>query len=165
MPSRSRTHNTNNEPSGDRTGIDLLPVDPATRRGRLRRGGPRTPLPLLPLIAVGAGIGIAYVSQTAHATQSTYRATTLAAQQQVLRTEDAQLADELARLESSERIVAAAQTLGMRPASSWAYVASQPVRVLPVSSSPELAASSGDALRQLLAALNGVAASAATTTP
>ena len=65
--------------------VDRLPVDVPARYARLRRGGPRTPLPLVPLIAIGAGIGIAYVSQSAHATQATYQASNLASQQQQLR--------------------------------------------------------------------------------
>ena len=40
----------------------------APERVRTRRGGPRAPLPLLPLIGLCAGIGIAYVAQTAHIT-------------------------------------------------------------------------------------------------
>ena len=96
--------------------VDRLPVDVPARYARLRRGGPRTPLPLVPLIAIGAGIGIAYVSQSAHATQATYQASNLASQQQQLRGQAGQLNDELARLESSERIVSAAQQLGMRDA-------------------------------------------------
>ena len=80
-------------------------------------------MPLLPLIAVAAGVGIAYVSQTAHSTQATYHVATLTTEQQQLRAQDQRLGDDLARLESSERIVAAAQRLGMRPASSWTYVA------------------------------------------
>ena len=156
VPSRQTKFNASAR-AGDDHDVDLLPVEPSARRSRLRRGGPRTPLPLLPLIAVGAGIGIAYVSQTAHATQSTYRATSLSAQQQHLHTEYLQLSDELARLQSSERIVSAAQHLGMRPASSWAYIASQPVQVLPTSSPQLTATSGGDALQQLVAALSGAA--------
>jgi cell division protein FtsL len=155
VPSRQSKFNASARADAGRD-VDLLPVEPSARRSRLRRGGPRTPLPLLPLIAVGAGIGIAYVSQTAHATQSTYRATSLAAQQQHLHTEYLQLSDELARLQSSARIVSAAQHLGMRPASSWAYIASNPVQVLPTSP-PQLTATSGDALQQLVAALSGAA--------
>src|SRR5689334_1282660 len=34
------------------SGADALPVEPGARRVRTRRGGPRTPLPLLPVIAV-----------------------------------------------------------------------------------------------------------------
>ncbi|HYL70910.1 MAG TPA: FtsL-like putative cell division protein [Candidatus Dormibacteraeota bacterium] len=151
MPRRNQRSNQR-----PRAAADLLPVEPSTRRSRLRRGGPRTPLPLLPLITVGAGIGIAYVSQTAHATSSTYQASTLSAQQQHLRTEYLQLRDELARLQSSERIVAAAQQLGMRPASSWAYVAAHAQPVLPPDSA-QLTATSGDALQQLLTALRAVA--------
>lgn len=93
-----------------------------SRRTRLRRGGPRTPLPLLPLIAALAGVGVAYVAQSAHATEATYRAASLTQDNQQLRGQDAQLGDELARLESGERIVAAAQQLGMRPATHWSYV-------------------------------------------
>jgi cell division protein FtsL len=135
-----------------------LPVEPAAPRSRLRRGGPRTPLPLIPLITIAAGIGIAYVSQSAHATQSTYTATTLSAQQQHLIAENRQLADELARLQASERIVAAAQQLGMQPASSWTYVTDRPAQVLPAASQAA-SVSSGDALQQLLAALTAVSAS------
>jgi cell division protein FtsL len=136
-----------------------LPLEPGARRTRLRRGGPRTPIPLLPVIAVAAGIGIAYVSQTAHATQSTYEASSLAAQHQQLQAQDQQLGDELARLRSSERIVAAAQTLGMQPADQWAYVASKPVQVLPGSPAPQLSrAATTSALQQLVAALSGVSA-------
>jgi cell division protein FtsL len=155
VPSRQSKNNASARAGAGRD-VDLLPIEASGRRSRLRRGGPRTPLPLLPLIAVGAGIGIAYVSQTAHATQSTYRAANLTAQQQHLNTEYVQLSDELARLQSSERIVAAAQHLGMRPASSWAYIASHPVQVLP-SVPPQLTAMSGDALQELVAALSGAA--------
>jgi cell division protein FtsL len=114
-------------------------------------------VPLLPLITVAAGIGIAYVSQTAHATKATYEVSRLSADQQRLRTQDRQLRDELARLQSSERIVAAAQQLGMEPASTWAYVASNPVHVLPVATQARVdLARDTDALRQLIAALSGV---------
>ena len=58
-------------------GVDDVPFEPLVRRLRIRRGGPRTPLPLLPVIAVAAGIGIAYVNQTAHVTTATYQATRL----------------------------------------------------------------------------------------
>jgi hypothetical protein len=137
--------------------VDHLPVDAPPRRTRLRRGGPRTPLPLLPLIAVAAGIGIAYVSQTAHATQATYQAGTLAAIQQQLRGQDDQLGNELARLQSSARIVAAAQQLGMRQADRWAYIAAHPVPVLPATPAPQLAGTAGNAaVQQLVAALSGI---------
>jgi cell division protein FtsL len=134
-----------------------VPLDEApTRRTRLRRGGPRTPLPLLPLIAALAGVGVAYVSQSAHSTQATYQATTLAQQNQQLRSQASQLGDELARLESAERIVSAAQQLGMRPAGHWSYVNAQlkPVVDLPA---PLLAtqARSADPLQQLVAAIGG----------
>jgi len=132
-------------------------MDPdQARRSRLRRGGPRTPLPLLLLIAVAAGVGIAYVNQSAHATSATYGAARLSAEQQRLRTQDQQLGDQVARLESAERLVAAAQQLGMRPAGSWTYVQAQPVAVVPAPARAQQASSSGDsALRQFLAALSG----------
>ena len=64
---------------------DALPLSaPHQRRDRRRRGGPRTPLPLLPVIAVCAGIGLAYVSQTAQATQANYDQTSLIHEQQQL---------------------------------------------------------------------------------
>jgi hypothetical protein len=134
-----------------------VPLDETpTRRTRLRRGGPRTPLPLLPLIAALAGVGVAYVSQSAHSTQATYQAGALAEQNQQLRGQAAQLGDDLARLESAERIVAAAQKLGMRPAGHWSYVDAQlkPVVDLPA---PLLATAPGsdDPLQQFVAAVGG----------
>ena len=100
------------------------------RQSRLRRRGPRTPIPLLGVIAVAAGIGVAYVNQTARATQETYQATSLQAEQQQLAAENGKLGDQLSRLEASERIVAAAQSLGMKPAGSWTYIAAAPVPVI-----------------------------------
>lgn len=99
-------------------------------RNRQRRGGPRTPLPLLPVIAVCCGIAVAYVSQTAHATQATYEATQLGQEQQDLRNQDQKLGDELDRLRSGARIVAAAQSLGMRPAGQWDSATAQPLQVV-----------------------------------
>src|ERR1700731_4130782 len=103
-------------------GVDDVPFEPVVRGLRIRRGGPRTPLPLLPVIAVAAGIGIAYVNQTAHVTTATYQATRLASQKQQLVAQNSQLNAELSRLESSERIIAAAQEMGMRPAAKWGFV-------------------------------------------
>jgi hypothetical protein len=118
-------------PADDLAGVPLDEAPP--RRTRLRRGGPRTPLPLLPLIAALAGVGVAYISQSAHSTQATYQAASLSVQNQQLRNQDSQLGDDLARLESAERIVAAAQKLGMRPAGHWSYVDAtlKPVVTLP----------------------------------
>ena len=146
MPRSSRHH----LPADDLAGV---PLDEApARRTRLRRGGPRTPLPLLPLIAALAGVGVAYVSQSAHSTQATYQAAALAQQNQQLRAQAGQLGDDLARLESAERIVAAAQKLGMRPAGHWSYVDAQlkPVVDLPA---PLLATqgASADPLQQFVA--------------
>ena len=150
MPSKSRLQ----LPADDLSGVPL--DEPPARRTRLRRGGPRTPLPLLPLIAALAGVGVAYVSQSAHATQATYQAASLASQNEHLRGQAAQLGDELARLESAERIVAAAQQLGMRPAGRWSYVDAQlkPVVSLPT---PQLATQpgSGDPLQQFVAVIGG----------
>lgn len=141
-------------PADDLAGVPL--DETITRRTRLRRGGPRTPLPLLPLIAALAGVGVAYVSQSAHSTQATYQAAALAQQNQQLLSQSAQLGDDLARLESAERIVAAAQKLGMRPAGHWSYVDAQlkPVVNLPA---PLLATqpASGDPLQQFVAAVGG----------
>jgi hypothetical protein len=135
-----------------------VPLDESpARRTRLRRGGPRTPLPLLPLIAALAGVGVAYVSQSAHSTQATYQAAALSDQNQQLRSQDLQLSDDLARLESAERIVAAAQLLGMRPAGHWSYVDAQLKPVVSVPA-PQLATqqSGDDALQQFIAAVGGV---------
>jgi hypothetical protein len=135
---------------------DEVPFEPLVRRLRIRRGGPRTPLPLLPVIAIAAGIGIAYVNQTAHVTTATYQATRLAAQQEQLVAEDGQLSSELARLGSSERIIAAAQTVGMRPAGKWASVVASPAPVIGSPPAEQLTSSeSNSTLQQLVAALAG----------
>ena len=137
--------------------IARVPLDESpARRTRLRRGGPRTPLPLVPLIAALAGVGVAYVSQSAHSTSATYQAVTLSQQNQQLLGQDAQLGDELARLESAERVVAAAEKLGMRPAGHWSYVnvPLKPVVNLPAS---QLATIPGgaDPLQQFVASVGG----------
>ena len=138
------------------TGVDDVPFEPLVRRLRIRRGGPRTPLPLLPVIAVAAGIGIAYVNQTAHVTTATYQATRLAAEQQQLVARAGQLGSELARLQSSERIIAAAQDLGMHPAARWANVATSASPVIGAPPSDQLASSQSDStLQQLVAAFAG----------
>lgn len=98
-------------------------------RPRTRRGGPRAPLPLLPLIGLCAGVGVAYVAQTAHVTQASYQESRLAAEQRDLRSEDVRLGDDLARLRSPVRITAAAERLGMKPPARWAYVAAVPAPV------------------------------------
>jgi cell division protein FtsL len=141
-------------PADDLTGVPL--DDSPARRTRLRRGGPRTPLPLLPLIAALAGVGVAYVSQSAHSTQATYQAAGLAEQNQQLRAQDAELGDELARLESAERIVAAAQKLGMRPAGHWSYVNVPLKPALNIAGPPPSAQpASGDPLQQFVASVGG----------
>jgi len=145
--------NTTSDRHASADHIEQLPLDEPARRQRLRRGGPRTPLPLLPLIAIAAGIGCAYVSQSAHTTQATYEASRLAAQQQQLTARSQQLGEELARLESSERVVSAAQQLGMRPASRWSSVAAQPVQVMPQMPAQETSGSPADPARELVAAL------------
>ncbi len=108
------------------------------------------------MIAALAGVGVAYVSQTAHATQATYQAAALSQQNQQLRSQDTQLGDDLARLESAERVVSAAQKLGMRPAGHWSYVDAQLKPVVDVPA-PLLStqAHSGDPLQQLVAAIGG----------
>ena len=137
-------------------GVDDLPLEPLVRRLRIRRGGPRTPLPLLPVIAVAAGIGIAYVNQTAHVTTDTYQATRLAAHQQQLVAQDLQLNAELSRLESSERIIAAAQDMGMRPAAKWGRVAAASHTVIASPPAEQLTGSdTSSTLQQLVGALDG----------
>jgi cell division protein FtsL len=127
------------------------------RRPRTRRGGPRTPLPLLPIIGICAGIGIAYVSQTAHLTQATYQANDLAAQQRQLQSQAQQLDADLARLRSSSRIDAAAQQLGMKPPAKWAYATASgvPVAVPPAPVTAENTSGGGDPMQRLVAALSG----------
>ena len=144
-------------------GVDDVPFEPLVRQLRIRRGGPRTPLPLLPAIAIAAGIGIAYVNQTAHVTTATYQATRLAAQQQQLVAFDSQLSAELSRLESSERIIAAAQGMGMRTAVKWAFVAAAPHNVIASPPSDQLTGSdSNGTLQQLVGALDGAFAGSGT---
>ncbi len=121
-----------------------LPGGPAPSGGRAvrerrRRGGPRTPLPLLPVIAICAGVGLAYVNQTAKATQDTYHETSLISQQQQLSNEDQQLGAELARLEAAPQIIAEAQRLGMVPTGTWTYAGASP-RPLVSPAASELAA-------------------------
>lgn len=125
------------------------------RRAR-RRGGPRTPLPLLPFILLVAIIGIAYVAQSAHLTQATYQATRLAAEQTALREESSRLGDELDQLRSGARIDAAAQSMGLRPPSRWAYVASVTAPMdVPMAPSPLDRPAGGDPMERLVAALRG----------
>jgi hypothetical protein len=113
-------------------------------------------LPLLPVIAIAAGIGIAYVNQTAHVTTATYQATRLASQQQQLVAQDSQLSAELSRLQSSERIIFAAQEMGMRPAGKWAFVVSAPHNVLTSPPAEQLTGSdTNGTLQQLIGALDG----------
>ncbi len=164
MPAKNRSHESYDEVFDAFAAIegesddDLAVQASRPRRPRTRRGGPRTPLPLLPVIGICAGIGIAYVSQTAHLTQSTYQAADLGRQQQQLQTEAKQLDAQLAQLSSSARIDAAAQQLGMKPPAKWNYVTAvqQPVSV---PAAPALADSSGattgDPVQRLVAALSG----------
>jgi len=110
---------------------DPLPLNaPSARRDRRRRGGPRTPLPLLPAIAVCAGIGLAYVSQTAQATQANYDQTSLIHEQQQLTAQDQQLGTQLAQLSASARIIEAAQRLGMVTGGTWSYAVTPAAEVV-----------------------------------
>ncbi|HVC41646.1 MAG TPA: hypothetical protein VND54_06685 [Candidatus Saccharimonadales bacterium] len=156
MPHLRFAPDVDRAPTPTAAGVDDVPFEPLVRRLRIRRGGPRTPLPLLPVIAVAAGIGIAYVNQTAHVTTATYQATRLASEQQRLVALDSQVGAELSRLEASERIIAAAQDMGMRPAAKWAFVAAAPHGVI---TSPPVEQLTGtdtsSTLQQLVGALDG----------
>ena len=140
---------------------DALPLSAtSSRRDRRRRGGPRTPLPLLPIIAVCAGIGLAYVSQTAQATQATYDQTKLISTQQQLTLEDQQLGSQLAELSASARIIDSAQRLGMVTGGTWAYAVA-PAAQVATPPATELAAapstqSGSSVLGELGSALLGV---------
>ncbi len=108
------------------------------------------------MIAVAAGIGIAYVNQTAHVTTATYQATRLASQQQQLAAQDSQLGAELSRLQSSERIIAAAQVMGMRPAARWESVVAAPHNLITSAPAEQLTGSdTSSTLQQLVGALDG----------
>lgn len=157
--SRSRLDDDTFDAFADGRPVPEVPdgLEPAGRRSRRRRGGgPRTPLPLLPFILLVAVIGIAYVAQSAHLTQATFDATRLAAEQASLRDENNRLGDELDRLRAGSRIGAAAQAMGMRPPSRWAYVASVPAPVdVPAAPAPLGRPAGGDAMERLVAALRG----------
>jgi cell division protein FtsL len=142
---------------GDGAGGDSAQASASRRRPRTRRGGPRTPLPLLPIIGICAGIGIAYVSQTAHLTQATYQANGLAVEQRQLQSQAQQLDADLARLRSSARIDAAAQQMGMKPPGKWAYVTASgvPVSVPPAPVTADSTGAGGDPMQRLVAALSG----------
>jgi len=77
---------------------------------------------------VCTGLGLAYVSQTAHATQENYDESHLIYQQGQLVTEDQQLGDQVAGLAASSRIISEAARLGMVPGGTWTYAnsAAQP---------------------------------------
>jgi hypothetical protein len=156
VPNFRFAHGVDRASTPTAAGVDDVPFEPLVRRLRIRRGGPRTPLPLLPVIAIAAGIGIAYVNQTAHVTTATYQATRLESRQQQLVAENLQLGAELSRLEASERIITAAQDMGMRPAAKWADVAATPHNVISSPPEEELTGSdSGTTLQQLVGALDG----------
>jgi hypothetical protein len=156
VPNLRFAHAVDRESTPTAAGVDDVPFEPLVRRLRIRRGGPRTPLPLLPVIAVAAVIGIAYVNQTAHVTTATYQATRLAAQQQGLVAQDSQLSAELSRLQSSERIIQAALDMGMRPAAKWAFVVAAPHSVITSPAAGQLTSSeSNSTLQQLVGALDG----------
>lgn len=127
-------------------------------RVRVRRGGPRAPLLLLPFIGLGAGIGVAYVAQAAHLTQAGYVQSTLAAEQAQLRQTDQQLGDEIARLRSPARIDAAAHQLGMQPPTRWSYVAAQPAPIAPARGpdTPVTATTNDGAVDHVVDALRGM---------
>lgn len=139
---------------------DTLPLNaPHGRRDRRRRGGPRTPLPLLPVIAACAGIGLAYVSQTAQATQANYDQTSLIHEQQLLTAQDQQLGAQLAQLSASARIIEAAQRLGMVTGGTWSYAVAPAVQIVGAPAT-ELAApplqGGGSTLGELGSTLSGV---------
>jgi cell division protein FtsL len=156
VPNLRFAHGVDRATTPTAAGVDDVPFEPLVRRLRIRRGGPRTPLPLLPVIAVAAGIGIAYVNQTAHVTTATYQATRLASQQQQLVAQDSQLSAELSRLQSSERIIAAAQEMGMRPAAKWAFVVAAPHNLITSPPTEQLTGSdTNSTLQELVGALDG----------
>jgi hypothetical protein len=133
--------------------------DVERERARVRRGGPRAPLLLLPLIGLGAGIGVAYVAQAAHLTQAGYEQSSLAAAQAQLRQTDLQLGDQIARLREPARIDAAARQLGLQPPTKWTYVAARPAPIAPArGADAPITSSSGpdNAVQHVVDALLGV---------
>jgi len=137
----------------------LPPHAPDPRRDRQRRGGPRTPLPLLPIIAICAGVGLAYVNQTAQATQANYDQTSLIHQQEQLTAQDQQLGAQLAQLCASARVIDQAQSLGMVTGGTWSYAVA-PAAVVVTAPATELAAPSpaagGSVLGELGSVVSGV---------
>jgi hypothetical protein len=114
---------------------------------------------LLLIIAVATGVGIAYVSQTASATQTTYNATSLIQTQEQLVAQDQQLGDKLSQLLAGERIITQARRLGMVEGGSWLYATATPEQVVPPPSSQVVDASkqqgADSAVDLLIGALSG----------
>lgn len=108
------------------------------------------------MIAVITGVAVAYVSQTAHVTQRTYQVAALTSEQAQLSADSQLLGDQLDRLTSAERVDAAAQQLGMRPAAQWSYIAA-PAPVVAAPPAPKQASDpqNTDALTRLVAVLSG----------
>ncbi len=103
-------------------------------------------------------MGIAYVSQTATATQTTYSATSLIATQQQLTVQDQQLGDKLGQLLATERIITQARSLGMVEGGPWLYATATPEQVVPSPSDEIVDASkptADSAVSQLIGALSG----------
>jgi hypothetical protein len=143
----------------------LPPHETRQRRDRGRRGGPRTPLPLLALIAAVTGVGIAYVSQTAHATQTTYDATALIQTQQQLTVQDQQLGDRLGQLLATEKIITQARRLGMVEGGTWLYATATPEQVVPSPAAEVVDASKQQTTDSAVAQLIGVLSGAFVGTP
>jgi hypothetical protein len=104
-------------------------------------------------------VGLAYVSQTAQATQANYDQTSLIHQEQQLTAQDQQLSAQLGQLSASARIIHQAQSLGMVTGGSWSYAVA-PVAELVTAPATELAAPSpaagGSVLGELGSTVSGV---------
>ncbi len=115
---------------------DTVPFDaPLRSTSRERRRSRSAPWFLLPLLAVVTGVGVAYVGEHATATQDSYVLAGLTQTNTTLQNQDNSLGSQLETLKSTERIIALAQGLGMRPSQQWTAVP------LPGSSLASIAAS------------------------
>jgi hypothetical protein len=104
-------------------------------------------------------VGLAYVSQTAQATQANYDQTSLIQREQVLSAQDQQLGAQLGQLSASARIIDQAQSLGMVTGGNWSYAVA-PAAKLVTTPATELAAPSpqpdGSVLGVLGSTVSGV---------
>lgn len=103
--------------------LEMTPSPAVThsrRRSRARQS--RRIIPLVVVATASALIGVVYVSQSAHVTQSTYVLSNLESTQAQLSQSNSVIQGELTQAEAPERIDAAAQHLGLQPSTTWTEI-------------------------------------------